>query len=395
LRAVYFRLAADREHASRAHVRRTLANMASFFTEQQSLDVREGLARRVQEGWFIGLAPYGYRNIRVDGRGVVEIAPEDAPKVRRIFDYYAHLNLTLDDLSRRLYDEGIYYMPSQPKFSTATLHYILTNRAYIGEIKHKGQWYAGKHEPLVDRGTWDRVQILLGGHVYHSHEMTYGGELIECGHCGHPVSGERKFKKTKKGLREYTYYRCARYNAPDHPRIRLTETDIDRQILAMFDRMRIEDEEVRDWFVKVLRARTKDDQERSRQQRIELECQLSKVIAQQDRLLNLRLLEEIEAETFAAKQTELRDRAAKLKVQIDATDRSHDENADIAIKAFELSQNLRAKWVTADFAAKRRILEICCLNLRLDDVTLYPTMRKPFDVLTERLISAESRGDWI
>ena len=45
-------------------MRRTLANMASFYTEQQSVDVREGLARRVKEGWFVGLAPYGYRNAR-------------------------------------------------------------------------------------------------------------------------------------------------------------------------------------------------------------------------------------------------------------------------------------------------------------------------------------------
>lgn len=76
-------------------------------------------------------------------------------------------------------------------------------------------------------------------------------------------------------------------------------------------------------------------------------------------------------------------------------DRSHDENADIAVKAFELSQNLRAKWLTADFAVKRRILEIVCLNLRLDDVSLIPTIRKPFDVLAEGLVSRESRGDWI
>jgi DNA invertase Pin-like site-specific DNA recombinase len=376
-------------------MRRTLANMASFFTEQQSLDVREGLARRVQEGWFIGLAPYGYRNIRVEGRGLVEIDADNSPKVRRIFEAYAYQNLTLDDLAERLYNEGVYYLPTQPKFSTATLYYILTNRSYIGEIKHKGQWYPGRHEPLVDRVLWDRVQVLLGGHVYRCHEMTYGGELIECGHCGHPLSGEKKIKLTRKGKREYIYYRCSRYNAPDHPRIRVKEAELDQQLLALFDRMRIEDEEVRDWFVKVLRARTRDDQERSRQQRMELEGQLSKVIAQQDRLLNLRLLEEIEADTFAAKQTELRDRAAKLKVQIDATDRSHDENADIAVKAFELSQSLRTKWVTADSSAKRRILEIICLNLRLDDVSLCPTMRKPFDVLAEGLLSKESRGDWI
>ncbi len=35
------------------------------------------------------------------------------------------------------------------------------------------------------------------------------------------------------------------------------------------------------------------------------------------------------------------------------------------------------------------------LNFRLDDVTLIPTMRKPFDVLAEGLVSQSSRGDWI
>ena len=55
--------------------------------------VREGLSRRVQEGWFVGLAPYGYRNVRKDGRGVIEIDPEAAANVNRIFHLYAYLPL--------------------------------------------------------------------------------------------------------------------------------------------------------------------------------------------------------------------------------------------------------------------------------------------------------------
>jgi hypothetical protein len=65
------------------------------------------------------------------------------------------------------------------------------------------------------------------------------------------------------------------------------------------------------------------------------------------------------------------------------------------VKAFELSQSLKDKRLTADYAAKRRILEIVCLNWRLDDVTLCPRTRKPFDVLAEGLISQQSRGDKI
>jgi hypothetical protein len=60
---------------------------------------------------------------------------------------------------------------------------------------------------------------------------------------------------------------------------------------------------------------------------------------------------------------------------------------------FELSQTLRDKWLTSDYDIKRRILEIICLNCTLDGVTLVPTIRKPFDVIAEGLISKNSRGN--
>jgi DNA invertase Pin-like site-specific DNA recombinase len=376
-------------------MRRTLANMASFYTEQQSVDVREGIARRVEEGWFPSRPPFGYRNVRHDGRGMVEVHPENGPKVRRVFFLYAYHHLTIDDLAERLFSEGVFYSASSPKFPRSSLHAMLRDRSYLGEIDFRGQWFPGKHEPLVDLTTWDRVQVLLGGHVYNSHEMTYASELITCGHCGGAITGEKKTKQTKAGEREYFYYRCSKYSTEGHPRTRLTEKEVDQQVLALFDRLRIDDEKVRDWVVRMLRSRTKDQQDQARSWRSELHRQLTLAINQQDRLLNLRLHEEVDADTFATKQTELRDRVARLKLQIDASDRTHDENADIAIKAFELSQNLRAKWLTADFVAKRRILEILCLNWTLNGVSLVPEMRKPFDLLVEGLVSEESRGDKI
>ncbi|WP_146460259.1 hypothetical protein [Rubripirellula tenax] len=112
-------------------------------------------------------------------------------------------------------------------------------------------------------------------------------------------------------------------------------------------------------------------------------------------MANLRLLEEIDADTFAHKARELRDEAASLRLEIERCDRGRNETIDIAVKAFELSQSLRARWVTADYAAKRRILEIVCLNCSLDDVNLCATMRKTFDLLAEGLVTKDSRGDVI
>ena len=376
-------------------MRRTLANMASFYTEQQSVDVREGLARRVQEGWFIGLAPYGYKNVRKNGRGIVEVHKRNGKTVKRIFELFAFQSLTLDALAEKLHAEGLIYRDSTRKFPRSSLHNILGDRAYIGEIEHQGNWYPGKHEPLVDRATWDRVQTILGGHVYQSHELTYAGDRIKCGHCGHRITGEVKTKQTKAGAKRYIYYRCTYYNKGDHPRIRVCEADFDSQVLAILNKMKIEDEGVRDWFRTVLASKTRDTQLDSLSQRHELQRQETLIVGQQDRLLNMRLAEEIDESTFAAKQTELRDRLSNLKLQLDVLDRSHDEYADLASRIFELSQSLTDKWLTADVIEKRQILEIVFLNCVLDDVTLVPTIRKPFDVLAEGLVSKNSRDDRI
>lgn len=123
--------------------------------------------------------------------------------------------------------------------------------------------------------------------------------------------------------------------------------------------------------------------------------QLSLVIQHHNQLVNMRLNEEINSDTYAAKATELRDREAMLKLQLDACDLGRHETAEIAVKAFELSQNLRGQWVTADYSTKRRYLEIVFLNFVLDDVTLVPTTRKPFDVLAEGLLVSSSRDDRI
>ncbi len=380
--------------AGRLH-RRTLANMAAFQVELQSELVREGMARRVQSGLFPGHAPYGYRNVRVDGRGLVDVHAENGPKIRRIFKLYAYHNHTLDSLIDVLEEESIFYSKSRRRFPRSKLHEILRDRSYIGEVRYQDEWHPGQHAPLVDRSTFERVQVLLGNATYASHESVYGSGLIECAHCGRPIVFEVKTKQLKSGLKEYRYYRCSRYTAERHPRIRVTEADLDEHVQEMFQRLRIEDEKVRAWIVKVLRARVKDTQKASAERYERTERQLVEVKRQKDRLLDMRLTDEIDGDTFARKHRELRDEEAKLELQIEAHGRQQSEHADLAVKTFELSQALAGKWNTSDVAEKRQVLEILCLNYRMDGVTLCPVWRKPFDVLAEGLVLQGGRGGGI
>lgn len=391
---IYVSQPTEKSPAGRMQLR-MLASMASFYTEQQSLDVREGMVRRAESGLFVGKAPYGYLNVRKDGRGLIEVHPDESKVVKKIFDLYANYGHTLDSLVDKLADDGIEYRPSIPKFARSKIHTILKDRAYIGEVFHKSQWHDGQHRPLIDRVTWDKVQVLLGEKVYRSHEMTYAGELIKCAHCGRFITGEVKTKSSKTGLREYAYYRCARYASAGHPRIRLTETDLDAQVLAYFDRLKVKDTGMADWIGKVLRTKSRASVEASRERTVALEQQIAKLRGQMDQLLNLRLVGEIESDTYAKKNTEFKDRLATLTAQRDACERGHEENADLAVKAFELSQTLTEKWVKADYAEKRVLLEIVCLNYLLDDASLVMTTRSPFDLLEKQEVFIDGRGDRI
>ena len=375
--------------------RRILANMASFYTEQQSLDVKEGQQRRVSEGLFPCKAPFGYRNVRVDGRGLVEVDETDGPKVQRVFELYAYRSHTLDALSATLRAECISYSDDRPMFPRSKLHAILRDRSYIGEVLYQGQWHPGSHEPLVDVGTFHRVQVLLGEKVYNSHESVYGSGMIKCGHCGRPVVVEIKSRNTRKGRKQYVYYRCARYNGQGHPSIRVKESELDRQVFDLFDRLKVANEKVHAWVVKVLRAKSREHQRIAEDRSVKLQRELGQVRQRKDRLLNMRLADEIDAETFGTKHTQLRDREAEIALQMEGQGRQESERADLVVRVFELSQSLREKWLAADIAEKRQLLEIVCLNFTLDGVTLDATMRKPFDVLAEGLSVQPCRGDWI
>lgn len=126
-----------------------------------------------------------------------------------------------------------------------------------------------------------------------------------------------------------------------------------------------------------------------------LQRELESVGKQKQRLLDLRLLDEIETDTFAAKQGELRSSETRLQTKLEGFGRQQSERADLAVKVFELSQSLTSKWLAADIAEKRLLLEMICLNWTLDGVNLVPQMRKPFDVLVEGLFVSSSRGDRI
>lgn len=356
-------------------VRRTLATVAAFQTEQQSLDVRDGIARRVTEGWFPSTPPFGYRNRRIDKRSYVETHPQNGNKVRRIYDLRANHNCTITEIADRMFEEGLFYSESKPKFSESKIGSMLHDKSYLGFIYFRGAWYPGQHEPLVDQLTWDQVRVSFNEQTYRSHELVYGSRLIRCGHCGHIVSGEEKFKETKKGLKPYIYYRCSRYRTAGHPQVRLTERELDRQLQEMFDSVGDMSDESRSLIQMVARSILETRFEDEKVQVSESKRLLSLLETQRQKLLSRNLSGSISDALFDQQQSEFDERERRLRAQMARQERIGQHIESVCGQAERVFGVLTNEWLQMERRARQLALSALFGGFRLEGRTLVPENR--------------------
>lgn len=143
-----------------------LLSFAQFEREVAGERIRDKIAASKRKGmWMGGTVPLGYD---VVNRSLV-INQEEAEKVQLIFQRYLELKST-NELYKYLKSQGIKskarILPSGEvvpgiNFNRTSIHYLLTNKTYIGKIKHKDMVHDGNHEPIISMDLWNQVQALL------------------------------------------------------------------------------------------------------------------------------------------------------------------------------------------------------------------------------------------
>lgn len=143
-----------------------LLSFAQFEREVTAERIRDKIAASKRKGlWMGGHVPLGYR---VENRKLV-IDDAEAKQVRTIFNLYLKLGsipALKEELDRhemrtrvRTRSDGSTF--GGVLFFTGALSALLRNRAYIGEIIHKGEHHAGEHDPIIDAATFEAVQQRL------------------------------------------------------------------------------------------------------------------------------------------------------------------------------------------------------------------------------------------
>jgi site-specific DNA recombinase len=128
--------------------------------------VRDKIAASRRKGkWTGGTVPLGY-----DARDKkLVINKAEAETVRIIFRLYLELQSfgkLVAELDRRRIvtkrrDTKVAKYNGAIPFTYGPLAYLLKNRVYIGEIHHGGKWFEGEQKAILDRQTFERVQVRL------------------------------------------------------------------------------------------------------------------------------------------------------------------------------------------------------------------------------------------
>ena len=161
-----------------------LLSFAQFERELSSERVRDKIAASRAKGkWTGGTVPFGYCTENK------KLVPNDAEAktVRYIFKRYLELGsfepLVLDldakNIRTRLKKTKGKKSNVASRFTYGPLAYLLNNRIYVGEVPHKGKWYPGEHEPIIQKRIFDAVQERLSANaVVRRNRRSESGALL-------------------------------------------------------------------------------------------------------------------------------------------------------------------------------------------------------------------------
>ena len=150
-----------------------LSAFAQLERENIFLRTRMGMVERVKQGFWPGggKIPFGYD---YDADKGILVPNSDADTVREIYARYLEGQST-GRIAREL---GLKY--------EHLVRQILLRESNTGVIVYRGECYSGRHEPLVDKQTFERVKRRLlrsdKPRAAASNKLLTG--LLVCGHCG-------------------------------------------------------------------------------------------------------------------------------------------------------------------------------------------------------------------
>lgn len=230
-----------------------LCSQGKLENDNKSINVKRGLRTRVEMGLWPSGAPTGYlKEKRTDRKCQTIIDPDRAPVIKQMFEKVAYEKWS----GRKLYhwltfDLNFRTAAGHKHLSLGNIYKILDNHFYYGVFeypKKSGNWYTGKHEPLITKELFGLVQAQIKSQVIRSESKEFAfTKMMTCGLCGSGVTADEKFKKQQNGnVHRYVYYGCTKARDKDCKCGHLNEVELIKQFEQLIDKIDIDEIGIRE-----------------------------------------------------------------------------------------------------------------------------------------------------
>jgi len=220
-----------------------LGSQAKLENDNRSVNVKRGLRTRCEMGWRPGTALTGYLNEkRTDRKCQIFTDPERAPILKQIFEKVGNDHWSGTKVYHWLKFEINFKTRGNKNLSRGNLFRILQNTFYYGVFEYpenSGNFYNGKHEPLITKELFDKVQEQLTRNPMNRETREFAfTRLITCGTCGSGISACEKYKKLKNGtVSKYIYYGCTKSKNLHCDNGYIREEDLIKQLVEIIDQI--------------------------------------------------------------------------------------------------------------------------------------------------------------
>lgn len=353
--------------------------MAKNTIDNLSEETRKGMNQKAEEGMYPSCAPLGYLNTTGKDKRKY-IAPDGmlAPLVAKLFEWASTGEHSLRSLVKLAYDHGLVSKKGK-SLARSAVHKVLSDPIYYGDFRWNGRLYSGKHQPVVSKELWDRVQLVLKDR--HRPKKRHGSirwplqGLIKCSLCGCSIVAE-----LQKG---HTYYHCSGMRSQVRARCENTWVREEKLFEILGNhllRLRFDEEVVA--LVKDALLSSHDEQRQIHASAVDaLQRQYDRLQQRIERMYLDKLDGQINAEFFAQKSTEWRRDQTEVLAKIQGHQTVNTDYMREGVVMLELAQDAHAQWLNQDSSEKRELVKIVYSNLKWNKGELEVEFRQPFDLL--------------
>lgn len=136
-----------------------IADVAQFDNDMRTERSVGGMRQAMQEGRYVWIAPLGYDNIRINGKGTIA-KNKIAAFILSAFELVSQNNASIEEIRKQMLKNGL-TNNSGKLLSRAQFYRILKNQVYAGWIIKFGERHKGIFDPIVNQELFDQVQRVL------------------------------------------------------------------------------------------------------------------------------------------------------------------------------------------------------------------------------------------